>query len=361
MVLVEAASADPGLLNSTRSSLATFLVYQFGTQSLTQIAFGDGTHGAVPPEASGPYALATLTDEETIARLASGIKRFKLPDEFNPIKIFETIAADPKTGHGEEALNSLAAMFENRRQLDRASAYWKQSRESYGDKNGGAKTRRLDQILGAWGQFLAMGTQPAGRAASVDFRFRNGRRVHFEARHVDVARVLKDVQDYFNSQPGQLDWQKAGINDIGSRLVAMNQEQYLGRQAAQWDLDLEPAPGHFDKRMTITTPLEKAGAYLLTARMEGGNTSRILVWLDDTVIVKKPLANATYYFVADARTGQPVPRADVELFGWRMVPVQRRNQVRFETKNLCSRPTIMASSSCRSPILRATRGISSGS
>ncbi len=68
--------------------------------------------------------------------------------------------------------------------------------------------------------------------------------------------------------------------------------------------------------------------------MEGGNTSRIVVWLDDTVIVKKPLAGKMYYFIADARTGQPVPRADVELFGWRNVPTNRRNESRVETKTL---------------------------
>ena len=92
------------------------------------------------------------------------------------------------------------------------------------------------------------------------------------------------------------------------------------------------AAGHLDRRITVTTPLQKAGAYLLIARMEGGNTSRIVVWLDDTVIVKKPLADQTYYFVADARTGQPVPRADVELFGWRMVQVDGKNEFRVETK-----------------------------
>ena len=56
---------------------------------------------------------------------------------------------------------------------------------------------------------------------------------------------------------------------------------------------------------------------LPTATMENGNTSRIIVWSDDTVIVKKPLTEQTYYFVADVRTGQPVPLANVELFGGR--------------------------------------------
>ena len=78
----------------------------------------------------------TLEDDETIARLATGIKRFKLPDEFNPIKIYQAIADDPKTGQGEEALNALATIFENRRQLDRAAEYLKRSRELYGDKDG---------------------------------------------------------------------------------------------------------------------------------------------------------------------------------------------------------------------------------
>ena len=158
----------------------------------------------------------------------------------------------------------------------------------------------------AWGQFETLMTQPAGRGATVDFRFRNGRRVHFEAHEVLFGKLLKDVKDYISSGPKQIDWQQSDISDIGSRLVAQNQQQYLGRSVAQWDLDLEPPAGHLDRRITVTTPLQKAGAYLLTATMDGGNTSRIVVWLDDTVIIKKPLVDQTYYFVADARTGLPV-------------------------------------------------------
>ncbi|HKI20438.1 MAG TPA: MG2 domain-containing protein, partial [Isosphaeraceae bacterium] len=282
----------------------------------------------------GPFALDTLGDDETIAHLATGIKRFKLPDELNPIKIHQTIAGDPSTGQGEEALNALATIFENRRQFDRAAEYLMRSREVYGDQNGGWKTQRLDQIKGAWGQFEALQTQLAGRGASVEFRFRNGRRVHFEAHEVLFGKLLKDVKESISSDPKQLDWQQTDISDIGSRLVAMNQQQYLGRSVARWDLDLVPVPGHFDKRITVATPLQNAGAYLLTARMEGGNTSRIVVWLDDTVIIKKPLVKESYYFVADARTGQPIPRADVELFGWRMLQVDGKNEYRVDTKAL---------------------------
>jgi uncharacterized protein YfaS (alpha-2-macroglobulin family) len=60
------------------------------------------------------------------------------------------------------------------------------------------------------------------------------------------------------------------------------------------------------------------GAYLLTAAMDHGNSSNVVVWVADTVIIKKNLADqGTYYFVADAVDGRPIPNAVVELFGYR--------------------------------------------
>jgi uncharacterized protein YfaS (alpha-2-macroglobulin family) len=331
--LAQAALADPGLLNTTRFALADFLSDQFGTQTLDLSAVGEAKPGEAPG-VSNLLALETLTDEETIARLATGARRFRLPDDQNPIKFFQAIANEPRTGHGAEALDALVSIFENRRQLERAAGYLKRCREQYGDGPEGERKQHLAQIEGAWGQFAGHGTQPAGRGATVDFRFRNGRRVHFEAHEVLFPRLLADVKSYLTSQPRQLDAEKINISDIGSRLVAQNQTQYLGRLVAAWDLDLDPLKGHLDRGITVTTPLQRAGAYLLTARMEGGNTSRIIVWLDDTVIIKKPLKDKTFYFVADARSGQPIARADVTLFGWRAVQVAGRNEFQVETRSL---------------------------
>ena len=171
--LARAAEADPGQLNTARVELAGFLLSQFGTETLAEWNSGNSSAGDL--QAADPYALARLTDEETVARLATGIKRFKLPDEFNPIKIYQAIADDPKTGLGEEALGSLASIFENRRQFDRAVQYFERSRVLYGDKDNSSKRLRVEQILGAWGEFGSGTTQPAGRGATADFRFRNGR------------------------------------------------------------------------------------------------------------------------------------------------------------------------------------------
>ena len=216
--LEEAGEAHPSLLSDSRITLARFLLDQFGTQTIAgQELFASSEERS--GETSGAYALDTLKDDETITWLASGVKRFKLPDEFNPIKIFQAIADDPN-GQRDVALNSLASIFENRLQLDRAADYLKRYVQIYGDKENNTK-RHLDQIVGAWGQFDAVSTRPAGAGATVDFRFRNGRCVHFEAHEILFTKLLKDVKDYLTSGPRQLDWQKINISDIGSRLVEL--------------------------------------------------------------------------------------------------------------------------------------------
>lgn len=315
--LAQAVEADAGLLNTARMTLGQFALSQFGTQSLQQGGFepldynGDGANAT-----TSIYGLETLKDDETVARLASGIKRFALPDEFNPIKIFQAVVDDPKTGQAQQAVDSLANLFENRRQFVRAAGYWKQALAKFGDPD---KTYqgRIDQIEKPWGRFESASTHPADRGASVDFTFRNGRKVRFEAHRILVDKLLNDVKDYIRSRPAEIDWQKTDVNEIGARLVSLNQVQYQGDSVAKWELDLDPPADHFDRRIVVTTPLQKAGAYLLTATVEGGNVGRVVVWVDDTALVRKPMASQSLYFAADARTGMPVAGAALEIFGWR--------------------------------------------
>ena len=60
----------------------------------------------------------------------------------------------------------------------------------------------------------------------------------------------------------------------------------MGGKVADWDLALTPRPGHADRRLTVATPLEHAGVYLVTAKLADGNTSRTVVWLEDLAIVR---------------------------------------------------------------------------
>ncbi|MBI3986990.1 MAG: alpha-2-macroglobulin, partial [Lentisphaerae bacterium] len=191
----------------------------------------------------------------------------------------------------------------------------------------GAKAR-LDQIVGNWGRFEPVMSQPAGKEPTVEFRFRNGKKVSFEAHAIKVKDLLDDVMAQYKLTPNGYGDDRINIADIGYRLVVNGESKYIDGKAASWAMDLEPRPNHFDKRITVKAPLKKAGAYLLTAKMENGNNNQIVLWLNDTAIVRKPMAKGCLYFVADAVTGRPVAGADVAFFGYHQEGMEVR------TKNL---------------------------
>jgi len=325
--LARAVQHDPRRRNVVRLRRAGFLHGQFGVQTLADYGplLDRAAESRPDGQKTGTFALATLSDEETIAKLAVGVRRFALPDASNPIKLYQQIVADDTTDIGARASEALARIFENRRQYSRAADAWRQNIQRYGDSS--AKQRRLDQIDGAWGRFETVMTQPAGEGATVDFRFRNGRRVTLTAHRIHLAKLLDDLKAYLKRGPHKLDWNQMQLENLGHRLVTRNEQKYLGAEVARWQLDLHPRANHGDRRITITTPLQKAGAYLLTATMAGGNTSKIILWVSDMAIVKKPMAGKTFYYVSDAISGQPIDGATLELFGYRR---QSRGKNRFQ-------------------------------
>jgi len=314
---------------------ADFLQSQFGVETLAQYRWWNRHQSNLDDSSdTGMFALHTLAEDETIARLATGIKRFKLPDEHNHIKLRQQVLENnfPEKNSGSWSIpaHSLAQTFENRRQYPRAAEYWRMLTKQKGDPK--TAKQRLAQIVENWGRFEHTIKQPAGSGATIDYRYRNGRRVNFIAKEIKVQQLLSDVKSYLTSAPAQLEHRQLQIENLGHRLVTQNQTKYLGKEVARWSLDLEPLDKHFDRRITITTPLQKAGAYLLTSTIEGGNTTSIVVWLSDTAIVQKPLENKSLYYIADTVTGHPLPNCNVEFFGfWQEHQKDKKHQV--HTKN----------------------------
>jgi uncharacterized protein YfaS (alpha-2-macroglobulin family) len=319
---------------------AAFLRGQFGVQTLAEYDIlplrGAETAGDEPPSA-GVWAVDSLAESETIARLATGFKRFDLPDEHNFIQLYQQALAsgddDSTQATRAEAAQALAMLFEDRRQYDRAAEHWRKRIElAANEMERQSAQDRLRQIVGNWGQFEGVMTQPAERGATVDFRFRNARQVEFVAQRIDVAKLLSDVKRTLQSNPKQLEWRQLNITDIGYRLVQENERQYVGEEVARWNLTLEPRAKHFDRRISVATPLTHAGAYLLTANLADGNKCQIVLWLADTAIVRKPMPEQAFYFVADAATGQPIAQANVEFFGFRQRHLDG-NQFQLDVQN----------------------------
>ena len=329
-MLAQAVEFDSSRANEVDMILAIFCRSQFGVQTMAQ--YGIGFRGSDQGEQkTGTFALQTLRDDETIAKLATGLKRFTLPDEFNWIKISERVAKRGKSKFGEEARDLLAGEYEDRRQYVKSAEAWKLAIAEYGPGHDAFRRKRLDQIVGNWGRFEPGATQPAGKKAVVDFRYRNGHKVTFEAHAVKVSKLLDDVKVYLRDNAKQLDWNRINVGNIGHRLVEQNELQYLGDKVASWDVELKPFPDHIDDRITVSTPMEKAGAYLVKSKMQDGNVSRILVWVNDTIVLKKQFQNQAFYYVADAVSGKPISQADMNFFGYRQTWLGNANNWRIDT------------------------------
>ncbi|MBL0249535.1 MAG: alpha-2-macroglobulin [Elusimicrobia bacterium] len=307
------ARADAARAPESRRRYADFLSQQFGVETLQSFGWFWGRVTEDESTAAALWSLDGLGEDETLARLATGVKRFKLPPEHNFIAIYKSL----------EGFRELAQIFENRRQYERAAHYWRLSMGAAAEvpapdapPTHDEAREHLRQILGRWGTF-ADEEAPAGRPTSVAFRFRNATSVRFEAHALNVNRLITDVKAYLRSDPGDWDWSKMSLNDIGQRIVWEGQEKYRGRRVASWTVPLTPRPGHFDRRVTVPLPFKDNGAFLITARVEGGNTSHLVVWRDELALVQKPVGDGDFYFVADAATGRPVSGAVLDFFGFR--------------------------------------------
>ena len=228
MLMVQ--EADNARTGEVKFVFASFLMNQFGVQTMADYGwyFGRaGTQEEGKKDESGTWALHTLGEDETIARLATGIKRFKLPEEFNYLKIFRDLA--DRKAYGDKPIDTLAGIFENRRQYPKAAGIWEQAIKDFGEGDKQWRRHRLNQIVGNWGQFEPVTTSAAGQGATVDFRFRNGKKVKFEAWEINEKKLLDDVKAYLKAAPQQLDWNQTNIGNIGWRLVDKEREAVPGQ------------------------------------------------------------------------------------------------------------------------------------
>ena len=267
---------------------------------------------------TGTFAMHTLGDDETIARLATGIKRFKLPDEFNFIKIYDRIAGRGKSHFGDavhdqpgQQLRGSPAVREGRRRLEEGHRRVRPAAidSNYPPGSPGPDRRQLGPFRAGPDAARRHRARPSSSASATATRSTS------RPTKSRCDKLLDDVKAYLEEQPRTSSTgSQINIGNIGYRLVEQQQTQYIGDKvgrAGPWTSS-RARPTSMTA-ITVTTPLKKPGAYLVTAKMADGNISRIIVWVADTVILKKQLDGQAYYYVADAVTGQPVAEANARL------------------------------------------------
>ncbi|MEL0095121.1 MAG: MG2 domain-containing protein [Planctomycetaceae bacterium] len=301
---------------------AQFLHGQFGVQTMQQ--YGAGFLGRQVQDdeenpSKGRYALISLTDEETIAQLATGVRRFDLPDEFNFIAILNQIASSEdatQSSHAIQASTTLSQLYQNRRQYPKAAAVLRDIIKRYPQitKNYGIPTT-LKSIVGNWGTFDAISGQTTNEQNIFTYKFRNAKKVTFTAHRINVPNLLADVKTHIElNKPSDVQFT---VNDISNLIYHQSSARYINEKVTSWTLDLEPRESHLDKRVTVEVPIKETGAYKITATVEGGNTSSIVYWLNNTTMVKMATNNGQMFYLADSVSGKPLPNTKLDFFGFR--------------------------------------------
>lgn len=338
--LEQAATLNTGRRSEVDLQFARFLKSQFGVASSSgfppPVILKDQT-SAQDPNTTLPLP-QTLTDDQTIARLASGLKVLTLPDEFNFLSILRSIASR-RDSQQSAAIEELIGEYMQRHQYPKAAEQLRQLRDvvtPQPKQHVDAVNRRLQQIEGNWLQFQPTETQAAGKSVTFDLRYRNGSEVKFTAAKIRVENLLTDIMEYIKSQPLNPAWQKTSLQTIGWHLINDDENLYTEPAAVEWSRQLAPPEGHFDAVRTMTAPLPEAGAWWITAQMKDGNRVAMVIWAADLALAIKHVEAGSMYYVADAATGSPMTDCSLQFFGWQRVASRQAPAV-FETTMMRNR------------------------
>ena len=313
--LAEAAAFGPNLAARATLERADFLRGQFGVATLGGV-LDELLDGDAPGDA-GPWALRTLTDGETIARLATGPERFALPEEHNFIRLYRQVA-ESGTPAANGALEKLAGVYEDRRQYPAAVEVWDRLIARLAPNTGDRQqaVNRREAIVGAYAAFEPEPSGPAGTPATLSLRYKNAERADFKAYRVDERKWFAAARAALLEAEGT-DYREDPLGNVLGTWWADRAPAFASGPIAEWSVELDPPADHTPARARIETPLSDAGLYFVTATLPNGRAYGIAVRRSGLAVVVKPLTGSrSLCVVTDAATGEPVAGARVELVGW---------------------------------------------
>ena len=311
--LDQAVKHSPQLKDINSSKWAHFLHSQFGVNTMAH----NGWFGSMDmDDQKGILQLHTLNDGETVCRLATGVKRFALPADQNFLSVYKELSP-----RNEAAADRLIQIYLDRRQHEKAAALLSATIKEFA-KSKATKNRKklLQQIVGNWGKLgSSNNSSAAGSEPEILYTFRNAKSVTVIAKEVDLTGAVNNLWKYIERNPTKLDYNLVRWNSLGNSLINSSRKKYVGKEVGRRTHTLKPRAHHWDTNASLSIPVKKAGAYLVSAELENGVTTHTVVWLDATAIVKKNVNGGELYYVADAVTGKVIPSTKIEFFGYKIV------------------------------------------
>ena len=296
---------------SIKLKIANFFRSQFSVETIAY-----NMRRKIQSIKTGPYAVHLLRDDETISKLATGVRKIKLPDDCNYIKIYKELV---NTKHAERGLAMLAMIYKNRRQYVKAADILVESIRIASPNDKKAYIKALNQITGNWVELLNCKTFPAGVTPVVNLKFRNASEISCKLTKVKIETFIENIKKNLKNAKKRKEMFKLGYQpqQVGNWLLKKQGKPYRGEVVDEWNEDLEPFGGHFDKTIQLKLPVSEAGVYFLEVTAKDGNTSRIIVWLSNTAIIERDANGGKLYIVTDALNGKPLDYCRLKFFGYK--------------------------------------------
>lgn len=309
----EIARIDPAHAAAEGLKWFGFCQAHYGVNTLA--SFGWWSQPEVK-ERDGILQASTLKETETIARLANGVKRFTLREDHQFIPGLRTLMRMGKNGYAEQAGDQLVQVFLNRQQHVQAAETLKEVIGLHGKGNQGQREKLLQQILGNWSRFGSTPTYHAANPVEVPYTFRNAKEVSLKLSGVKDELVMADIIEYLKGNPVEIDHQKINFGGLGTLLIGKERGRYVGEEIRSWKQELKPDESHRDTTTNLDLGKLAPGCYLLESKLEGGNTSWVVVWVRDLVLLKRSESGNEVFYLVDAADGSPVA-GELEFFGFR--------------------------------------------
>lgn len=299
-------------------------------------------------KAASLVSLEELADNETIARLANGIRSFTLPEDYAYIDLLrEARDESEKAGNFDASIyTTLAQEFEMRGQLERAADVLRDEidtikrfaarlkLDSYAPNALQRAQAYLSQIVDPRAAFDDS-SQVLGEKAKLILRSRNSKSVKVVVRRLDVDAIFErllteESEKWLNYSVDGLvnDFIRAislgkPQNDQEKRFIAnVNPpKKFIGKEVASLNVATENAPGHKDSLTEFEIPNLAPGAYLVEALSKNGKEETkdsAVIWTRSATMARRLYKledgsdTATLYFM-NTENGKPLSNTKLEI------------------------------------------------
>ncbi|NQT82825.1 hypothetical protein HQ563_07375, partial [bacterium] len=254
-----------------------------------------------------------LEEDEALTVVGGRLRVVTLPASESPMAILRLLEKKySESSLRPEAHYARALYLQTRQQFPEALEEYRELIQRYSSHGRASHARsQIELIQRPEVIFGQSGVYQPNSGPKLSFTHRNTDRIEFKAFQFDLVKYVRDgmedtSQDYW--QYRNIQWSL--FHDGKERW-----KKYLGKELTSWTESVPREEGNRVANGSTLAPLPVPGAYVVEAHAAGREqVTRTLVLVTDIAIVQKNMPKKGLIYVADARTGQPLPNKAVRIY-----------------------------------------------